>query len=150
MLPVLEALVEAQPRAPGAPAPGGLGAALASLRPLLQPGSLVLVLSDFGSLDDRAETVLASASLHNDMPSAVGHRSAGKHRPARRQLSASACPDASGGWTAPAAGRPGGRPGPRANSDWGISPSRLDLPLNRLATSDAVADSLPPLLREAP
>jgi len=66
VLPVLQALVEAQPRAPGIPATGGLQQALLTLRPLLQPGSLVLMLSDFAALDAASEDLLASACMHSD------------------------------------------------------------------------------------
>ena len=55
-----------QPRAPGAPARDSLNTALTTLRPLLQPGSLVLVLSDFSALDACAEAVLAALSVHSD------------------------------------------------------------------------------------
>jgi uncharacterized protein (DUF58 family) len=66
VLPVLDCLVESQPSAPGAAASGSLGNALTALRPLLHPGSLVLVLSDFSSLDEQAEAALSSMVLHND------------------------------------------------------------------------------------
>lgn len=66
VLPVLQALVESQPTGPGVVKPGGLHDAVAALRPLLQPGSLVLLLSDFSGLDAATEDMLASASLHND------------------------------------------------------------------------------------
>jgi uncharacterized protein (DUF58 family) len=66
VLPVLEALAEAQPRNPGIPKPDTLNASLTALKPLLQPGSLVLVLSDFSGLDDHTETALAGISLHCD------------------------------------------------------------------------------------
>jgi uncharacterized protein (DUF58 family) len=66
VLPVLEAMVETQPQRPGSPESGGLNRALFALRPLLQPGSLVLILSDFSSLDIKAESALAALSLHSD------------------------------------------------------------------------------------
>ncbi|MDE2396282.1 MAG: DUF58 domain-containing protein [Burkholderiales bacterium] len=66
VLPVLQALVEAQPRAPGPPRPQGLAEALAALRPLLQPGSLLLVLSDFAGLDDAAESLLAPLAARSE------------------------------------------------------------------------------------
>jgi uncharacterized protein (DUF58 family) len=66
VLPMLELLVEAQPQAPAAPANAGLNATLALLQRLLQPGSLVLVLSDFSGLDTAAEAALAAIAPRND------------------------------------------------------------------------------------
>lgn len=66
VLPVLEALIEAQPRAPAMPTPGGLLNALSTLRPLLHPGSLILILSDFSHCNAQTEDILASATLHSD------------------------------------------------------------------------------------
>jgi uncharacterized protein (DUF58 family) len=66
VLPILEALVEAQPRAPGVPSSNGLFAAVSTLRPLLQPGSLMLLLSDFAEVDAACEDLLSSASMHCD------------------------------------------------------------------------------------
>ncbi len=53
VLPVLGALLEMQPKEPG-PASDGLTMGLQSLAPLIHPGSLVLVLSDYASLDTGA------------------------------------------------------------------------------------------------
>ncbi len=66
VLPILQALVAAQPRAPGKPVYGGLYNALNTLRPILQPGSLVLTLSDFIGIDATLEETLASSTLHSD------------------------------------------------------------------------------------
>jgi uncharacterized protein (DUF58 family) len=147
VLPVLEALVETQPRAPGAPAAGSLGAALTQLRPLLQPGSLVLVLSDFSSLDSVAETALAGASLHNDV----------RLLWITDPLESAGLPD--GSFRVGLPGRLWWLDGERCRPAWqqawaareqrlGALAGRLDLPLIRLSTRDAVADSLPLLLRE--
>lgn len=62
-LSVLQALVQEQPRAPGRSATGRLAAALTLLRPLLRPGSSVVVLSDFSDLDAAAETALVTVAL---------------------------------------------------------------------------------------
>ena len=67
ILPILEALIDAQPRAPGRPDGDGLHQALATLRPLLKPGSLILILSDFAHLDPASEDLLAGASVHNEI-----------------------------------------------------------------------------------
>jgi len=69
VLPVLGALLEMQPQGPG-PASDSLTAGLQSLAPLIHPGSLVLVLSDFASLDTAADGDLAAAqwaalAVHN-------------------------------------------------------------------------------------
>ena len=66
VLPVLEALVEAQPQAPTVPDAASLNAALIALRPLLQPGNLVLVLSDFSGLDERTEAALAALAARSE------------------------------------------------------------------------------------
>ncbi|MDL2337024.1 MAG: DUF58 domain-containing protein [Pseudomonadota bacterium] len=62
-LAVLQALVQNQPRAPGLSASGTLSTALNTLRPLLRPGSSVVVLSDFSNLDAAAETALVALSM---------------------------------------------------------------------------------------
>jgi uncharacterized protein (DUF58 family) len=66
VLPILETLVASQPRAPGAADASGLPLALSALRPLLKPGSLVLLLSDFGNLDAGVDDLLAGVTAHND------------------------------------------------------------------------------------
>jgi uncharacterized protein (DUF58 family) len=147
VLPVLEALIEMQPRRPGASAAGHLAAALHALRPLLQPGSLIFVLSDFSDLDAAAEAALAGLSLHHDCRllwlSDVLERSGlpgGQYRvglPERLW------------WLDGNASRA------RWLDAWQTRERRLDdvsqrlrLPLTRLDTADAIADSLPQLLRE--
>jgi uncharacterized protein (DUF58 family) len=72
VLPVLGALQEMQPEGPG-PMSDGLTPGLRSLAPLIHPGSLVLVLSDYASLDSRADTLerdstaqWAALAVHNE------------------------------------------------------------------------------------
>jgi uncharacterized protein (DUF58 family) len=72
VLPVLGALQEMQPEGPG-PVSDGLTSGLRSLAPLVHPGSLVLVLSDYASLDSRADTLerdstaqWAALAVHNE------------------------------------------------------------------------------------
>jgi uncharacterized protein (DUF58 family) len=66
VLPVLSALVEMQPRAPG-PAADGLSAGLRALTPLIHPGSLVLALSDFASLDVGSDAQwVGGLAVHNE------------------------------------------------------------------------------------
>ncbi|HEY4072898.1 MAG TPA: DUF58 domain-containing protein [Herbaspirillum sp.] len=66
VLPILDALAACQPRAPGVGAAGNLQRALTTLLPLLQPGSLLLLLSDFAGLDPAVEDLLRAATAHSD------------------------------------------------------------------------------------
>ncbi len=147
VLPVLEALVTTQPRQPGLPAPGGLHAAVRMLRPLLKPGSLVLLLSDFAGLDQATEDLLAGTTAHNDVrllwitdPLESGGLPAGNYR----------------------VGLPGRLwwlDGERSRTPWQEAwrareqrlkemATRLSLPLSRLATHDGVLEALVALLKE--
>jgi len=67
VLSVLGALLEMQPEGPG-PAFDGLTSGLGSLAPLIHPGSLVLVLSDYASLadDPSAASQWAALAVHNE------------------------------------------------------------------------------------
>ena len=147
VLPILEALVEHQPRAPGTPAPDGLRAAVSSLRPLLKPGSLILLLSDFAGLDTPTEEMLAGATAHNDCrllwitdPLESNGLAAGAYR----------------------VGLPGRlwwMDGERSRAPWLAAwrareqrlaelAARLDLPLGRLDTPAVVLETLAALLKE--
>ena len=147
VLPVLEALVEAQPTRPGKPHPNTLNAALTALKPLLHPGSLVLVLSDFGSMDAHTESLLAAVSLRCDC-----------------RLLWLADPLESGGlpngnFRAGLPGRLWWLNGEQSREAWRKQwmarerrldelAQRLDLPLIRLDTAQPVTEALPPLLRQ--
>lgn len=149
ILPVLEALIEAQPTAPAAPGPAALQQALSALRPVLHPGSLVLVLSDFAHLDAAAEEALAIVSVRSDCrllwisdPLELSGLPAGRFRVG--------LPDrlwwldgerSRGAWQALWQRRE------QALTDIA---NRLKLPLTRLSTADPVDEVLPPLLREPP
>jgi uncharacterized protein (DUF58 family) len=66
VLPVLSALLEMQPKAPG-PASDSLAAGLRALTPLIHPGSLVLTLSDYASLDtDNDAQWVGGLAVHNE------------------------------------------------------------------------------------
>ena len=67
VLPVLGALLEMQPDGPG-PASDSLAAGLESLAALIHPGSLVLVLSDYASLDTDGGSFArwAALAVHNE------------------------------------------------------------------------------------
>jgi hypothetical protein len=147
VLPILQTLVECQPRAPGVPDPVGLQTALQTLRPLLQPGSLVLVLSDFSKLDTEVQTLLSGVSTQNDCrllwitdPLERSGLPTGTHRvglPERLW------------WLDGQGSRPAWqaawRQREQALTDLSAS---LNLPLVRLDTADAVPDTLAALLKE--
>ncbi|MDD5057321.1 MAG: DUF58 domain-containing protein [Sideroxydans sp.] len=147
VLPILEALIEAQPRSPGMPAAENLNASLTALRPLLQPGSLVLILSDFSGLDERTETLLASIAPRCDC------RLLWLTDP----LESGGLPD--GSYRAGLPGRLWWLDGARSRNAWQEKwaarehrlnelAQRLNLSLIRLETSDPVSEALPPMLRE--
>jgi len=66
VLPLLAALVDMQPRAPAPRVENGLQAALRLLSPLVRPGSLVLALSDFASLDTCDEALWLAVAAHSE------------------------------------------------------------------------------------
>ncbi|MDR3370985.1 DUF58 domain-containing protein [Rhodoferax sp.] len=147
VLPILQTLVECQPRAPGVPDAVGLSTALQTLRPLLQPGSLVLVLSDFSKLDTEAENLLSGISTQNDCrllwvtdPLERSGLPAGTHRvglPERLW------------WLDGQGSRPAWQAAWRQREQALTDLStRLNLPLVRLDTADAVPDTLAALLKE--
>ncbi len=147
VLHILQALVESQPRAPGLPVQAGLHTALTTLRPLLQPGSLVLLLSDFANVDAALHDLLAGIRRQNDCrllwltdPLERNGLPAGEHRvglPQRQwwvngQASRTA-------WMAAWAEREG-----RVKA----LAEGLNLPLVQLDTADALPDTLIALLKE--
>lgn len=149
VLPILEALIEAQPRAPGSPAGDRLLAAISTLCPIVKPGSLILLLSDFATLDAATDDLLAATSAHNDIrllwivdPLERDGLPAGNYRvglPGRLwwldgERSRSAWQDA---WRA------------REEHLTDLC-TRLNLPLNRLLTRDDVLETLVGMLRGAP
>lgn len=146
VLPLLEALVERQPRAPGAAAADGLNAALQTLQPLLRPGSMVLLLSDFGSFDERCELQLATLAARSDC------RLLWLTDP----LEASGLPR--GQYRLGLPGRLWWLDGERSRNAWhaawhdraqGLAAMarRLNLPLTQLTTAEPVSIALPRLLR---
>jgi uncharacterized protein (DUF58 family) len=66
VLPILNALIDLQPRAPGPPAPGTLRNAERALAPLVHPGSLVLAISDFAALDPSDRERWSDLSAHSE------------------------------------------------------------------------------------
>lgn len=67
VLPLLEALLAAQPRAPSMPAPQALPEALRAAIALIRPGSQILALSDFAAPAARAENLWLPLARHNDI-----------------------------------------------------------------------------------
>jgi uncharacterized protein (DUF58 family) len=147
VLPILQALVEAQPRAPGSPAGDGLRTAIATLCPLVKPGSLILLLSDFTTLDAATDDLLAAASAHNDIrllwivdPLERDGLPAGNYRvglPGRLW------------WLDGAGSRSAWQQVWRAREERLTELcTRLNLPLNRLLTKDEAVATLVAMLRE--
>ena len=67
VLPLLEALLESQPKAPAEPAPLALEGALHALLPLTRPGSQILAISDFAGLRDEADSLWHALAAHGDL-----------------------------------------------------------------------------------
>jgi uncharacterized protein (DUF58 family) len=147
VLPVLETLIELQPRTPAQPAADSLNGLLTTLRPLLQPASLILVLSDFSSVNEHTEALLAALVAHGDC------RLLWLTDP----MESSGLPD--GRYRAGLPGKLRWLDGAGSRKLWlsqwtqraerlASLAQRLDLPLTRLQTIDEVSDTLPALLRE--
>ena len=66
VLPVLAALVDLQPSAPALAAAVSLDEGLDALVPVVHPGSLILVLSDFAVLDRGTHSAWAPLAVHNE------------------------------------------------------------------------------------
>lgn len=147
MLPILQALIEGQPRAPDAPVQTGLQTALTTLRPLLQPGSLVLLLSDFAQVDPPLQDMLAGIARQNDCrllwltdPLERNGLPAGEHRVGLPQrlwwVNGEASRDAwQAAWT-------------ERQARLTAMAEALNLPLVRLDTADALSDNLVALIKE--
>ncbi len=147
VLPILQALVENQPRAPGLPVHTGLQTALTTLRPLLQPGSLVLLLSDFAQVDAPLQDMLAGIARQNECrllwltdPLERNGLPAGEHRVGLPQrlwwVNGQASRNAwQAAWT-------------ERQAHLTAMAEGLNLPLVRLDTADALPDSLVALLKE--
>lgn len=66
VLPILNALLALQPRAPALPKPQTFGEALRILQPMVHPGSLVLAISDFAAQGgaDPADVIWSTLAAH--------------------------------------------------------------------------------------
>ena len=67
VLPVLAALIDMQPSGPALAAAVSLHDGLDALVPVVHPGSLILVLSDFAALDTNTHSAWASLAVHNEL-----------------------------------------------------------------------------------
>lgn len=148
VLPVLEALIESQPQAPGPIDTQSLQMALDAALPVIKPGSLVLILSDFSGLNEEVETRLTGLAMHNDCrllwlvdPLEYNGLPPGNYRiglPERLW------------WL------DGLRSRPAWQEKWSLQAQRLEdismrlsVPLTRMDTQYPVSETLPPLLRES-
>ncbi|MGH8289689.1 MAG: DUF58 domain-containing protein [Steroidobacteraceae bacterium] len=67
VLPLLEALLETQPKAPGEPVPLAFEGALHALLPLARPGSQILAISDFAGLREDPGSLWTALAAHGDL-----------------------------------------------------------------------------------
>jgi len=147
VLPILEYLIETQPHAPAVPQINGLFNALSILRPLLQPGSQILLVSDFAGLDLAVEDLLTIISTRSDC----------RLMWITDPLEANGLPDGSHYLGVP--GKLWRMDGAQSRSAWlkvwqareqqlNNMATRHNFPLSRLDTTDPVEERLITLLRE--
>ncbi|WP_428313037.1 DUF58 domain-containing protein [Hydrocarboniphaga sp.] len=147
VLPLLQALVKAQPRSPGEPKAQGFNSALSLLASLVKPGHLVFVLSDFSGLDSRSEALLAGIAAQCDC----------RLLWITDPLESSGLPD--GDYRVGVPGKlrwlDGASSKPAWQRNWAAREKRigdlalkLGLPLTRLHTADDITQTLPALLRQ--
>lgn len=67
VLPLLDALLQSQPTAPGQPAPLALEEGLRALLPLVRPASQILAISDFAGLRPQADSLWTALAAHTDL-----------------------------------------------------------------------------------
>jgi uncharacterized protein (DUF58 family) len=67
VLPIINALLALQPRAPRTPLPQTLAGALTTLQPMVHPGSLVLAISDFAAVDAADEVRWSGLAAHAEV-----------------------------------------------------------------------------------
>lgn len=148
VLPLLEALLEAQPTAPGVPTAASFDEALHTLSALVHPGSLLLALSDFSHANTQDEASWSRLTAHNEcwLFWIADALEAGGLPPGRFRAG---LPDRL--WTFD-----GARSREAWQAAWAAREARVTalarsfaLPVTRLDTGDAVEESLPPLLRES-
>jgi uncharacterized protein (DUF58 family) len=147
VLPILQALIDMQPRAPKAPDNVGLHNTLTALRQVIQPSSLVLVVSDFSGLDSASENGLSALAAQSDC------RMLWLTDPLER----TGLP--AGTYRVGLPNRLWWLDGQKTRNPWQETwqkrkqmlttiSLRLNIPLTSLDTADSVTESLPALLRE--
>jgi uncharacterized protein (DUF58 family) len=67
VLPIVNALLALQPRAPQMPLPQTLAGALRTLQPMVHPGSLVLAISDFAAREAADEILWSGLAAHAEV-----------------------------------------------------------------------------------
>jgi uncharacterized protein (DUF58 family) len=67
VLPLLDALLQSQPKAPGQPSPLAIEDALRALLPLARPGSQILAISDFAGLREEAHSLWTALAAHGNL-----------------------------------------------------------------------------------
>jgi uncharacterized protein (DUF58 family) len=146
VLPILDALLEAQPVRPGVPSAERMDEAFRGIVPLMHPGSLILVLSDFARLGEQADAYWSSLVAHNECWMFW----------ITDALEADGLPP--GRYRAGLPGRLAVLDGARSRMSWQAAwqarearlmtlANRFALPVTRLDTGEAVETRLPPLLR---
>jgi uncharacterized protein (DUF58 family) len=147
VLPILQALVEMQSRTPKAPEQSSLQTTFTALRHVIKPSSLVLVVSDFSGLDTASEHALSALATHSDC------RMLWITDPLER----TGLP--AGTYRVGLPNRVWWLDGKKSHHPWHEAwqkrkhaltalSLRLNVPLISLDTADAVAETLPALLRE--
>jgi uncharacterized protein (DUF58 family) len=66
VLAILNSLLDLQPQVPGTATPDSLHSALLSMIPLVHPGSLILTISDFVTLDERSTIMWSQLAAHSE------------------------------------------------------------------------------------
>ena len=148
-LPVLNSLVDLQPRAPAAPRPETLGDMLRTALPLVHPGSLVLAISDFSGAAEEIDPRWLSLGAHAEC----------RLYWITDALEAQGLPDGRFRGGVPGRVRPfdGATARPRWTEAWRTRAQRVEdlaerlqgRPI-RLDTAERVEEALPPQLRAAP
>lgn len=67
LLPMLQAMIQLQPSAPGNIAMGRMDHALARMSRMVLPGSMIVIFSDFREMGNEAEKHLSAMAQHNDV-----------------------------------------------------------------------------------
>jgi uncharacterized protein (DUF58 family) len=147
VLPTLQALVDMQPRVPKVPEHSSLQTTFTALRHVIKPSSLVLVVSDFSGLDTASEHALSALATHSDCrmlwitdPLERTGLPAGTYRVG--------LPNRLWWLDGKNSRHPWHEAWQKRKQALTALSLRLNVPLISLDTADAVAETLPALLRE--